>query len=246
MYIIISYSRTTTRNAPGEYGKCNVTGFRLWCYQPSLLTVCIHFLSTMEFVNPDIGKLTRACHFAAVKHRTQKRKNKAKDPYINHPLEVMDILAKHGINDIDTLCGAVLHDTVEDTGTTPAELIELFGQEVCTIVLECSDDKSLGKVDRKKNQIEHAKHISDKGKLVKLADKFSNINSMLTDAPEKWTPDEKIGYVRWGYRVCEGIFGVPGGEALDRSVREMFANFNVSSVTEEELEFYYSLIAHKE
>lgn len=190
-----------------------------------------------------VDKLVSACHFASVKHVNQRRKNKSKDPYINHPIEVMNILVKHGVVDVDTLCAAVLHDTVEDTGTTLEELESTFGEEVTKIVMECTDDKSLGKIDRKKLQIEHAHHISDKGKLVKLADKLSNIGNLVADPPEKWTKDEIMGYARWGYKVCEGLFGV--SDSLDQTAKNLFAQFEIQSVTEDELNYYYSLIAHK-
>lgn len=190
--------------------------------------------------------LAEACHFASEKHRNQRRKNTNKDPYINHPLEVFKVLAKHGVTDVPTLSGGVLHDTVEDTSTTPDELVQKFGSEICQIVLECSDDKSLDKVTRKKVQIEHAKHISDKAKLVKLADKYSNINGLLADPPAKWSEGEITGYVRWGYCVCNNLYGVKGGELLDKLLQELFQKFNVSEVTNEQLEEYYSLIDNSE
>jgi (p)ppGpp synthase/HD superfamily hydrolase len=61
-----------------------------------------------------ITLFTKACHFAAFKHRHQRRKN-VNIPYINHPLEVANILASAGVEDVATLCAAVLHDTLEDT-----------------------------------------------------------------------------------------------------------------------------------
>jgi (p)ppGpp synthase/HD superfamily hydrolase len=65
----------------------------------------------------DIRILTKAYQIASIGHRLQKRKGVkgVEDPYINHPIEVCDILAECGINDLKVLCGAVLHDTVEDT-----------------------------------------------------------------------------------------------------------------------------------
>jgi (p)ppGpp synthase/HD superfamily hydrolase len=182
----------------------------------------------------------RALEFATEKHKDQKRKNKSRDAYIVHPVEVMNILKDCGVTDTATLCAALLHDTVEDTGTTSEELVENFGQDVCTIVLECTDDKSLAKVDRKKAQIEHAKHISDKGKLVKLADKLSNIGSLTNDPPARWSEEVVTGYVRWGFAVCEGLFGV--NDKLDEKMKAVFQQFGVTSVTQEQLEYYYSII----
>ena len=63
----------------------------------------------------DIKLLTKAYQFASFKHRFQKRKNRDASPYINHPIQVANILAECDIADPYILCGAVLHDTLEDT-----------------------------------------------------------------------------------------------------------------------------------
>jgi guanosine-3',5'-bis(diphosphate) 3'-pyrophosphohydrolase len=67
--------------------------------------------------------LLKAIKFAAEKHATQRRKDAAKTPYINHPIEVAEHLARVGkVTDEDTLIAAILHDTIEDTDTTEEEL----------------------------------------------------------------------------------------------------------------------------
>jgi guanosine-3',5'-bis(diphosphate) 3'-pyrophosphohydrolase len=105
----------------------------------------------------DTGALVRAIAFAADKHRNQRRKDKDASPYINHPIALADILVNEaGVTDIQTLCAAILHDTIEDTETSAGELEEVFGGEITGIVLEVSDDKSLDKQERKRLQIEHA------------------------------------------------------------------------------------------
>lgn len=68
-----------------------------------------------------IALFTRALQFASRKHASQRRKN-GDIPYINHPIEVANILAQAGITDYNVLCAALLHDTIEDTETTPEEL----------------------------------------------------------------------------------------------------------------------------
>lgn len=62
---------------------------------------------------------TKSLVFAADKHRSQRRKQAGDIPYINHPLEVAHILSLAGVKDYEILAAAVLHDTVEDTDTTP-------------------------------------------------------------------------------------------------------------------------------
>ena len=105
--------------------------------------------------------LLASVHFAANKHRSQRRKNREASPYINHPIEVAEILSRvGGITDLATLQAAILHDTIEDTETTGEELEAHFGVEVRRLVEEVTDDRGLSKAERKQLQIEHAFHLS--------------------------------------------------------------------------------------
>ena len=106
--------------------------------------------------------ILKAAHFAAVKHRKQKRKDIDKTPYINHPISVAMIISEiGGIDDPEVLAAAILHDTIEDTETSPDDLEDKFGEQVRTFVEEVTDDKNLPKAVRKQRQIEHAKGLSD-------------------------------------------------------------------------------------
>lgn len=157
----------------------------------------------------DLSKLLRAISFAAKKHSKQKRKGADEEPYINHPLEVLNLLANVGkIEDYNVLIAAVLHDTIEDTETTKEEISELFGSEVCGYVLEVTDDKSLPKAVRKQKQIEHAPHLSNGAKYIKLADKISNIRDVSENPPDGWSNKRRLEYIDWGERVIDGLRGV--------------------------------------
>lgn len=191
-----------------------------------------------------MSKLAQAIHYASGQHIGQLRKNAAADPYIVHPFEVMNVLRMCDVLDVDTLCGAILHDTVEDTGSTPEDIEKLFGTKVREIVMECSDDKSLDKVTRKKLQIEHSKNISREAKLVKLSDKYSNIKGLLTEPPATWSHDEIMGYVRWGFVVCQNLYGQ--NEKLDTLMKNIFCSFRINFVSEDELNAYYSVICDSE
>lgn len=103
-----------------------------------------------------LNELFSALDFSAQRHSSQRRKDSAFTPYINHVIEVAAILARHGVTDRTTLLAAILHDTIEDTDTTPDELAQRFGPEVRDVVLEVTDDKSLPKEVRKELQVEHA------------------------------------------------------------------------------------------
>lgn len=157
----------------------------------------------------DLPKLLQAISFAAKKHSAQMRKGADKQPYINHPLEVLNLLANVGkIEDYNILIAAVLHDTIEDTETTKEEITGLFGAEVCEMVLEVTDDKSLPKAERKQLQIEHSPHLSDGAKFIKLGDKISNIRDVSENPPDGWSKERRIEYIEWGERVINGLRGV--------------------------------------
>ena len=156
----------------------------------------------------NLPELTQAISFAAKKHTNQKRKGADAQPYINHPLEVLNLLTNVGkVEDFNILIAAVLHDTIEDTDTTKEEITELFGAEVCRMVLELTDDKSLDKAVRKQLQIEHAPHISAGAKQIKLCDKISNISDVLENPPGDWSDERRSEYVIWGERVVAGLRG---------------------------------------
>lgn len=132
-----------------------------------------------DHFNEFTGNLLKVIHFSAFKHRDQRRRDQARSPYINHPIEVARLLWEvGGIRDEATLAAAILHDTLEDTDTTPDEIRERFGEEVLGLVLEVTDDKSLPKMRRKRLQIEHAPHISFKAKLIRRLGLASSHNAL--------------------------------------------------------------------
>ena len=168
----------------------------------------------------NLNKILQAASFAAKKHTGQTRKGDDAQPYINHPLEVANILANIGkVEDAEVLIAAILHDTVEDTKTTAEEITDLFGETVCGYVLEVTDDKSLPKQTRKQLQVEHAPHLSDGAKLIKLGDKISNITDVMNNPPNGWSKERRHEYINWGRNVIEGVRGV--NENLEKHFDEL-------------------------
>jgi guanosine-3',5'-bis(diphosphate) 3'-pyrophosphohydrolase len=166
--------------------------------------------------------LLRALHFAASKHRDQRRKGAEASPYINHPIEVAELLARvGGVTDIVTLQAAILHDTLEDTQTTPEELEATFGLEVRQVVEEITDNTQLPKAERKRLEIAHAPHLSVRAKLAKLADKISNVRSIIETPPAEWSLERKREYFDWSERVVVGCRG--SNAALERLYDETVA-----------------------
>ncbi|MGZ8335424.1 MAG: HD domain-containing protein [Allosphingosinicella sp.] len=153
--------------------------------------------------------IMKAACFAADRHRSQRRKDADASPYINHPLALAGILADEGgVTDASVLAAALLHDTVEDTETTLAEIEAEFGREIAAIVAEVTDDKSLPSVERKRLQIVRAASKSDGAKLVKLADKICNIRDIASTPPADWSVERKLNYYRWSREVVAGLRGI--------------------------------------
>ena len=156
----------------------------------------------------ELALLLKALAFAAHKHRDQRRKDADASPYINHPIALADVLVNEGgITDVEVLCAALLHDTVEDTATTHEELVDEFGSRIARIVAEVTDDKRLPKSERKRLQVEHAPHISHEAKLVKLADKLCNLRDVADRPPAGWDLARRQEYFDWANQVIDGLRG---------------------------------------
>lgn len=145
-----------------------------------------------------------AARFAAEKHSAQRRKGNPAEPYVNHPIEVAHLLAEIPARlDPTLLIAGLLHDTVEDTNTTRAELAERFGEDVASLVMEVTDDKSLPKRVRKALQVERAPLKSARAQNLATADKISNMRSTLTSPPSDWTVQQRQDYFEWAKAVVD-------------------------------------------
>jgi guanosine-3',5'-bis(diphosphate) 3'-pyrophosphohydrolase len=153
-----------------------------------------------------VQDVLKAAHFAAVRHKGQRRKGAAAEPYINHLLEVAELVAG-ALSELDTnlVIAALLHDTVEDVGVTREELAQDFGADVAELVAEVTDDKSLPKAERKRLQIVHAPKKSVRAQVIKLADKISNVRAILSSPPADWTEQRKREYFEWAKQVVDGL-----------------------------------------
>ena len=165
----------------------------------------------------DIALVLRAAEFAAHKHRNQRRKGSSHRPYIGHCIEVARIIAETGnIDDANVLAAALLHDTVEDTDTTREELQKEFGSEIDSIVAEVTVTKPFPQWIEARQET-HAPHLSDGAKLIKLADKISNVREIGVDPPEEWDLERRQEYFAWGARVITAI------GSINRELEQMFA-----------------------
>jgi len=146
----------------------------------------------------------KAAQFATQKHEGQERKGQEASPYINHPISVAQIIAGvGGVDDPEILAAALLHDTLEDTDTSPEELEKTFGKRVRQLVEEVSDDKTLPKVERKQRQIKHAPELSQDAVLIKLGDKISNVIDVTDSPPADWSLKRRKDYLDWAEAVID-------------------------------------------
>jgi len=155
---------------------------------------------------PDVNEalLNKAYVYAMQKHGHQKRASG--DPYFSHPLEVAAILTDMHMDEA-TIAVALLHDTIEDTQTGVEELRTLFGTDVASLVMEVTDDKNLPKEERKRKQIESAPKKSKDAKLIKLADKTSNLRTIASSPAAGWSVKRRLEYIAWAKNVVAGLRG---------------------------------------
>jgi (p)ppGpp synthase/HD superfamily hydrolase len=162
-----------------------------------------------ELMSADLVQLMNAADYAARQHIAQRRKGERAEPYINHLTEVAALLAEatDGVDPV-LVMGGLLHDTLEDTDATYEDLAQRFGSEVAALVAEVTDDKSLRKEERKRLQIEKTPQKSRRAKLLKIADKTSNLRSLMASPPKGWTDERLRDYVVWAadvVRSCRGL-----------------------------------------
>ena len=157
----------------------------------------------------DVMALARAFDFAALRHARDRRKGAAQWPYVNHLAEVARLLAEatEGRDPVLVMAG-LLHDVVEDGNATEQEVVERFGAEVAAVVMEVTDPPGLDDQARKQRQVEHAPHMSPRARMLKLADKTSNVREVLNEPPATWDDARKRTYAEWGRRVADGCRGV--------------------------------------
>nr|WP_298677265.1 HD domain-containing protein [uncultured Treponema sp.] len=174
--------------------------------------------------------IQKAIVFATQKHEGQKRKG-TDIPYIVHPMEVMQILTDMNCEEAVIIAG-ILHDTLEDTDTTPEEIREAFGENILAIVQTESEDKSKTWKERKQRTVDELTEASTESKQVCFADKLSNIRSMYRD---KLNVGEKIwerfnadkNNIAWYYRSIANALKNNGFEATFNTERgkQLFREF---------------------
>jgi guanosine-3',5'-bis(diphosphate) 3'-pyrophosphohydrolase len=174
----------------------------------------------------------KAALFAAEKHANQRRRGARAQPYIQHPLEVALMVAQAlPERDTNLIQAALLHDCLEDAEVTYSQLEEEFGADVAALVLEVTDDKSLPKQTRKNLQVESAPTKSLRAQYIRVADKISNLRSIMNDPPIDWTPERQREYVRWAKAVIDRLTSPPPSlkEEFDWTYRRLMGEQEINT-----------------
>ena len=182
--------------------------------------------------HPEVDK---AFWYAVKAHKGQKRKD-GKVPYINHPMEVAEIVATM-TSDPRVIVAALLHDVVEDTPVKMHDLIRIFGVFVADLVADVTENKRNDQPPeetwllRKKEMVVRVAGASKDVKIISLADKLSNLKSIKKDQQEygdvvcTWFHQGKEQQA-WFYRTMKeqytGLKSTAAWKQYDNLVKEMF------------------------
>lgn len=180
--------------------------------------------------------LDKAIIFAVKAHANTERRGKG-FPYIVHPLEAVAIVATM-TSDQELLAAAALHDTVEDTDTTPEQLQQEFGPRVAGLVVSESDekDKSFSWREKKQRTLDRLAHASLDSKIVAMGDKLSNMRAIARDFADigdaLWArfhaPNGKADH-SWRYHaLCKALSdlaGTPPYEEFVSLVNQVFGEY---------------------
>lgn len=156
--------------------------------------------------------LVEVMQFACEQHRDQRRKDAYQSPYINHAIETLDLLVSIGrVTDAQTIAAAVLHDTLEETPATAAEIERRFGAAVRRLVEEVTDQPGSSTEDRRRQQLARIPALSDRARLIRLADKTASLVAL----PATWEPAERRAYLVWMGEMAAALKGTnPAIEAV--------------------------------
>lgn len=167
-------------------------------------------------MSAELLRVLRAAEMASAWHVGQRRKGEAQEPYVNHLLEVAGMVgAATGGADANLVIAALLHDAIEDCDVSGATIEAAFGADVRALVEAVTDDKTQPKATRKQAQIDRAPGKPLRAKLLKIADKTSNLRSMAASPPANWTVARRLDYVEWARAVVAGARGSHAGLEAD-------------------------------
>lgn len=172
---------------------------------------------------PALPLVMRAAQFAADRHKAQRRRGAAREPYINHLLEVAALLsaATEG-RDPELVIAGLLHDLIEDQGVGADDIARQFGVAVAALVLEVTTDKNLSEDERTRAHILHAAHKSPRARMLRIADLTSNLRALRQSPPADWSLERQRAYFQWAHEVVARSRGL--SPQLDAAFDEAYSN----------------------
>lgn len=148
----------------------------------------------------------RALRFATVSHQGQFRRGQDRKPYITHPIGVKNLLKEAGVTNKSVLAAALLHDTVEDCeGVSPNDVYRIFGEEICEMVMQLTDEQEMSRSERHRLQAEHIAWMNENSILVKMADRIYNLGDFTKEAKET-NKDKLVSYLEFAKNLQSAIF----------------------------------------
>jgi (p)ppGpp synthase/HD superfamily hydrolase len=177
----------------------------------------------------DLIAVLKAAEAAARWHVHQRRKGVDQEPYINHLLEVANLVAQATDGQQpDLIAAALLHDAIEDQKVHRDVIANSWGEAVAKLVEEVTDDKTQPKEVRKRKQVETAASKSELAKVLKIADKTSNLRAIASSPSPEWSAKRRLEYIAWAREVVHNLRGAnrwleaqfdDAAHEADRSVR---------------------------
>jgi hypothetical protein len=151
-----------------------------------------------------LNVMLRAALFAADRHKNQRRKGAAREPYINHLLEVAALLsdATDG-EDTELIIAGLLHEAMEDQDGAD-EIAALFGSGVTALVAELADDRRRGMSEAAPRHPGLEPQRSRRAQMIKIAELISHIRALHVSPPTDWTLERRRDYFLWAQRVVAG------------------------------------------
>ena len=142
-------------------------------------------------------RYAEAVLYSIHKHATQTRRDGS--PYIAHPLRVAESLRSiGGIEDMDVILAAVMHDLIEDTDCEWANIASRFGERVANLVAILSGDMRLPKLERRQGVLDQIRTAPDEAKAVRLADRLDNLTDM-----KGFSESRRQEYIRDSWKTLE-------------------------------------------
>lgn len=179
-------------------------------------------------------RIVTAIELAARWHREEKKKG-TEEPYIYHLIEVAGLVSRASDGaDPDLAVAAILHDAIEHQDVPPELIQAFFGADVASLVTGMTDDKSVPAAERSALEILAAAGWTERLKLLRFADKISNLRALAARSPADWSVKRRLSYIANARAVVAAMGPVHSGlrELFDTAAAQAEAQLLPAAETE--------------